>query len=95
VVQPEGQPLVPLIHDPALGQRLIRAAAAAAANMTMERAVGGRGAGPGRAGAPSADRGSRDDERRRAERKLYDGAQQRMSTLALSLAMPALGPGGP
>ncbi len=89
VVEREGQPLAALIHDPALDQGLVRAAAAAA-GMTIENE---RLQAEVRAQLEEV-RASRqriveagDQERRRVERNLHDGAQQRMATLALSLAM--------
>lgn len=89
VVEREGQPLAALIHDPALDEGLVRAAAAAA-GMTIENE---RLQAEVRAQLEEV-RASRqriveagDAERRRVERNLHDGAQQRMATLALSLAM--------
>ncbi len=83
------QPLAALIHDPALDQGLVRAAAAAA-GMTIENE---RLQAEVRAQLEEV-RASRqriveagDAERRRVERNLHDGAQQRMATLALELAM--------
>ena len=89
VVERDGRPLAALIHDPALDQGLVRAAAAAAGlaieNERLHAEV--------RAQLEEA-RASRqriveagDRERRRVERNLHDGAQQRLATLALSLAM--------
>jgi signal transduction histidine kinase len=89
VVERDGQPLAALIHDPALDQGLVRAAAAAAGmtieNEWLQAEVRAQ---------LEAVRASRqriveagDAERRRVERNLHDGAQQRMATLALSLAM--------
>ncbi|HEY5985111.1 MAG TPA: sensor histidine kinase [Streptosporangiaceae bacterium] len=89
VVERDGQPLAALIHDPALDQGLVRAAAAAV-GMTIENE---RLQAAVRAQLEEV-RASRqriveagDAERRRVERNLHDGAQQRMATLALSLAM--------
>jgi signal transduction histidine kinase len=89
VVERDGQPLAALIHDPALDQGLVRAAAAAA-GMTIENE---RLQAEVRAQLEEV-RASRqrivaagDAERRRVERNLHDGAQQRMATLALSIAM--------
>jgi signal transduction histidine kinase len=89
IVEREGQPLAALIHDPALDQGLVRAAAAAA-GMTIENE---RLQAEVRAQLEEV-RASRlrileagDAERQRVERNLHDGAQQRMATLALSLAM--------
>jgi signal transduction histidine kinase len=89
LVEREGRPLAALIHDPALDQGLVRAAAAAA-GMAIENA---RLHAEVRAQLEEA-RASRqriveagDRERRRVERNLHDGAQQRLAALALSLAM--------
>jgi signal transduction histidine kinase len=89
VVERDGQPLAALIHDPALDPGLVRAAAAAA-GMAIENE---RLQAEVRAQLEEV-RASRqriveagDAERRRVERNLHDGAQQRMATLALELAM--------
>ena len=89
VVERDGRPLAALIHDPALDQGLVRAAAAAA-GMAIENE---RLHAEVRAQLEEV-RASRqriveagDRERRRVERNLHDGAQQRLATLALSLAM--------
>jgi signal transduction histidine kinase len=89
VVERDGQPLAALIHDPALDQGLI-SAAAAAAGMAIENE---RLQAEVRAQLEEV-RASRqriveagDAERRRVERNLHDGAQQRMAALALALAM--------
>jgi signal transduction histidine kinase len=89
MVERQGRPLAALIHDPALDQGLVRAAAAAA-GMTIENE---RLHAEVRAQLEEV-RASRqriveagDRERRRVERNLHDGAQQRLATLALSLAM--------
>jgi signal transduction histidine kinase len=85
----DGRPLAALIHDPALDQGLVRAAAAAA-GIAIENA---RLHAEVRAQLEEV-RASRqriveagDRERRRVERNLHDGAQQRLATLALSLAI--------
>jgi signal transduction histidine kinase len=85
----DGRPLAALLHDPALDQGLVRAAAAAA-GITIENA---RLQAEVRAQLEEV-RASRqriveagDRERRRVERNLHDGAQQRLAALALSLAM--------
>jgi signal transduction histidine kinase len=89
IVEREGRPLVALIHDPALDQGLVRAAAAAA-GMTLENE---RLQAEVRAQLKEVlDSRQRiveagDRERRRVERDLHDGAQQRLATLALSLTM--------
>ncbi len=89
VVERDGQPLAALIHDPALDPGLVQAAAAAA-GMAIENE---RLQAEVRAQLEEV-RASRqriveagDAERRRVERNLHDGAQQRMATLALELAM--------
>jgi signal transduction histidine kinase len=89
VVERDGQPLAALIHDPALDPGLVRAAAAAA-GMAIENE---RLQAEVRAQLEEV-RASRqriveagDAERRRVERNLHDGAQQRMAALALALAM--------
>ncbi len=89
VVERQGRPLAALIHDPALDQGLVRAAAAAA-GMAIENE---RLHAEVRAQLEEV-RASRqriveagDRERRRVERNLHDGAQQRLASLALSLAM--------
>ena len=83
------RPLAALIHDPALDPGLVRAAAAAA-GMAIDNA---RLHAEVRAQLEEV-RASRqriveagDRERRRVERNLHDGAQQRLAALALSLAM--------
>jgi signal transduction histidine kinase len=89
LVERDRRPLAALVHDPALEHRLIRAAAAAA-GMAIDNA---RLHAELRAQLEEV-RASRqriveaaDRERRRVERNLHDGAQQRLATLALSLAM--------
>jgi signal transduction histidine kinase len=89
VVERDGQPLAALIHDPALDRGLVRAAAAAT-GMAIENE---RLQAEVRAQLEEV-RASRqrivaagDAERRRVERNLHDGAQQRMAALALALAM--------
>jgi signal transduction histidine kinase len=84
-----GRPLAALIHDPALDQGLVRAAAAAA-GIAIENA----GLHAEIRAQLEEVRASRqriveagDRERRRVERNLHDGAQQRLATLALSLGM--------
>ncbi len=89
VIERDGRPVAALVHDPALDPGLVRATAAAAA-MTMENA---RLQAEVRAQLEQV-RASRqriveaaDRERRRVERNIHDGAQQRLVTLALTLAM--------
>jgi signal transduction histidine kinase len=89
VVEANGSPVAALIHDPAVDQGLVRAAATAA-GMTIEnerlhaqvRAQLEEVLASRQRIVEAADR-----ERRRVERNLHDGAQQRLLTLALSLAM--------
>jgi signal transduction histidine kinase len=88
VVEREGQPLAALIHDPALNQGLVRAAAGRRDDDRNERLQAEVRAQLEEVRASRqriVDAG--DAERRRVERNLHDGAQQRMATLALSLAM--------
>src|SRR5262249_38289806 len=87
LVERDGDPLAALIHDPALDPDLVRAATAAA-GMALENE---RLHAELRAQLEEV-RASRerivhagDEERRRVERDLHDGAQQRL--LALSLAL--------
>jgi signal transduction histidine kinase len=82
-VEREGRPLAALIHDSALDQGLVRAAAAAA-GMTIENARL-----HAEVRAQLEVRASRqriveagDRERRRVERNLHDGAQQRLAAPA-------------
>ena len=89
VVERDSTPLAALIHDPALEPGLVRAVAAAAGiRLENERLQADLRA------QLDEVRASRqriveagDQERRRVERNLHDGAQQRLVTLALSLAM--------
>jgi signal transduction histidine kinase len=89
VVQREGRPLAALVHDPALDSALVRAVAAAAAiRLENERLHADLRAQLDEVRASRqriVEAGDR--ERRRVERNLHDGAQQRLVTLALSLAM--------
>ncbi|HEX4717818.1 MAG TPA: histidine kinase [Thermoleophilaceae bacterium] len=87
----DGQPLALVLHDEALGEErdLVRAVGAAAA-LTLENE---RLSAELRAQVEEV-RASRarivragDDERRRLERDLHDGAQQRLVTLALNLRL--------
>jgi signal transduction histidine kinase len=89
LVERDGRPLAALVHDPALDPGLVRGAAAAA-GMAIDNA---RLHAEVRAQLEEV-RASRqriveagDRERRRVERNLHDGAQQRLAALALSLAM--------
>jgi signal transduction histidine kinase len=88
-VERDSTPLAALIHDPALEPGLVRAVAAAAGiRLENERLQADLRAQLDEVRASrqriveAADR-----ERRRVERNLHDGAQQRLVTLALSMAM--------
>jgi signal transduction histidine kinase len=89
VVEREGEPLAALIHDPALDEGLVRAAAAAAGmaivNERLQAEVRAQLEEVRASRLRIVEAG--DAERRRVERNLHDGAQQRMVTLAISLAM--------
>jgi len=89
VVEREGEPLAALIHDPALDDGLVRAAAAAAGmaivNERLQAEVRAQLEEVRASRLRIVEAG--DAERRRVERNLHDGAQQRMVTLAISLAM--------
>jgi signal transduction histidine kinase len=89
VVEREGQPLAALIHDPALDPGLVRAAAAAAAMAIVNERLQAEVRAQLEEVRASRQRivEAGDAERRRVERNLHDGAQQRMATLALELAM--------
>jgi signal transduction histidine kinase len=89
VVEREGQPLAALIHDPALDQGLVRAAAAAAGMAIVNERLQAEVRAQLEEVRASRQRivEASDTERRRVERNLHDGAQQRLVTLALSLAM--------
>jgi signal transduction histidine kinase len=89
VVERQGEPLAALIHDPALDEGLVRAAAAAAGmaivNERLQAEVRAQLEEVRASRLRIVEAG--DAERRRVERNLHDGAQQRMVTLAISLAM--------
>jgi signal transduction histidine kinase len=89
VVEREGQPLAALIHDPALDEGLVRAAAAAAGMAIVNERLQAEVRAQLEEVRASRQRivEAGDAERRRVERNLHDGAQQRMVTLALELAM--------
>jgi len=88
-VERDGRPLAALIHDPALDPGLVQAAAAAAgmsiANERLQAEVRAQLEEVRASRQRIVEAG--DAERRRVERNIHDGAQQRMATLALSLAM--------
>jgi signal transduction histidine kinase len=83
------RPLAALIHDPALDQGLVRAAAAAAGIAIENERLHAEIQAQLEEVRASRQRivAAGDRERRRVERNLHDGAQQRLATLALSLAM--------
>ncbi len=89
MVEREGEPLAALIHDPALDEGLVRGAAAAAGmaivNERLQAEVRAQLEEVRASRRRIVEAG--DAERRRVERNLHDGAQQRMVTLAISLAM--------
>ena len=89
VVEREDQPLAALIHDPALDQGLVRAAAAAAGMAIVNERLQAEVRAQLEEVRASRQRivEASDAERRRVVRNLHDGAQQRLVTLALSLAM--------
>jgi len=84
-----GQPLAALVHDPALDQGLVRAVAVAAGirieNERLHADVRAQLEEVRASRQRIVEAGDR--ERRRVERNLHDGAQQRLAALALSLAM--------
>jgi signal transduction histidine kinase len=89
LIERDGEPLAALIHDPALDEGLVRAAGAAA-GMSIENE---RLHAEVRAQLEEV-RASRqriveagDRERRRIERNLHDGAQQRLVFLSLALGV--------
>jgi signal transduction histidine kinase len=85
----DGRPLAALVHDPALDESLVRAAAAAAGiaieNARLHAEILAQLEEVRASRQRIVEAGDR--ERRRVERNLHDGAQQRLATLALSLAM--------
>jgi signal transduction histidine kinase len=85
----DGRPLAALVHDPALDESLVRAAAAAAGiaieNSRLHAEILAQLEEVRASRQRIVEAGDR--ERRRVERNLHDGAQQRLATLALSLAM--------
>jgi len=89
LVERAGRPLAALIHDPALDQGLVHAAAAAAGmaidNARLHAEVRAQLEEVRASHQRIVEAGDR--ERHRVERNLHDGAQQRLATLALSLAM--------
>jgi signal transduction histidine kinase len=89
LIERGGVPLAALIHDPALDQGLVRAAGAAAgmaiANEQLRAEVRAQLEEVRASRERIVEAGDR--ERRRVERNLHDGAQQRLVTLSLALAM--------
>ena len=89
VIEPEGTPLAALVHDPALDDGLVRAAGAAAglaiANERLRAQVRVQLEEVRASRQRIVEAGDR--ERRRVERNLHDGAQQRLVTISLGLAM--------
>jgi signal transduction histidine kinase len=87
VVERDNQPLAALVHDPALDQALVRATGAAAGmaieNERLHAEIRAQLDEVRSSRARLVQAG--DDERRRLERDLHDGAQQRLLTLALAL----------
>ncbi len=89
IVEREGVPLAALIHDPALDESLVRSAGAAAgmaiANERLRAEVRAQLEEVRASRQRIVEAGDR--ERRRVERNLHDGAQQRLVTISLALAM--------
>jgi len=87
VVERNGRPLAALLHDPALDPGLVQAAGAAAGmaieNERLHAQVRAQ-LDEVRASRARIVQAS-DNERRRIERNLHDGAQQRLLTLSLAL----------
>jgi len=89
VVEEDGEPVAALIHDPALDAGLVRAAGAAAGMAIANERL--RAEVHAQLEEVRASRGriveAGDRERRRVERNLHDGAQQRLVTLSMELGM--------
>ncbi|HET7016446.1 MAG TPA: sensor histidine kinase [Streptosporangiaceae bacterium] len=89
IVERDSGPLAALVHDPALDSGLVRAAAAAAGmaieNERLQAEVLAQLAEVRASRQRIVEAGDR--ERRRVERNLHDGAQQRLAAISLSLAM--------
>ena len=89
LVERNGVQLAALIHDPALDEGLVRGAGAAAgmaiANEQLRAEVRAQLEEVRASRQRIVEAGDR--ERRRVERNLHDGAQQRLVTLSLALAM--------
>jgi signal transduction histidine kinase len=88
-IESDGVPIAALIHDPALEPGLVRAVGAAGgmaiANERLRAEVRAQLEEVRTSRQRIVEAGDR--ERRRVERNLHDGAQQRLVTLSLSLAM--------
>jgi signal transduction histidine kinase len=89
LVERDGDVLAALVHDPALEPELVHAAAAAAgmaiANERLRAQVRAQLEEVRASRQRIVEAGDR--ERRRVERDLHDGAQQRLVTVSLALAM--------
>jgi signal transduction histidine kinase len=91
VVERDGQPVAALLHDPALVENLelVESVCAAAAltleNERLQAELRARLAELGASRARLVEAAS--DERRRIERNLHDGAQQRLVSIAMSLGL--------
>jgi signal transduction histidine kinase len=89
LVEREGRSLAALVHDPALDEGLVRAAAAAAGiaieNERLQAEVRAQLEEVRASRQRIVEAGDR--ERRRVERNLHDGAQQRLVTLSLAISM--------
>lgn len=89
LIEREGRSLAALVHDPALDQGLVRAAAAAAGiaieNERLQAEVRAQLEEVRASRQRIVEAGDR--ERRRVERNLHDGAQQRLVTLSLAISM--------
>ena len=89
LIRQDGRPVAALLHDPALDAGLVRAVGAAAGMAIANRRL--RAEVLAQLDEVRASRQriveAGDRERRRVERDLHDGAQQRLVALSLSLAM--------
>jgi signal transduction histidine kinase len=89
LISREDQCMAALLHDPALDEALVRAASAAAgmalANERLRAEVRAQLEEVRASRQRIVEAGDR--ERRRVERNLHDGAQQRLVTISLALAM--------
>jgi signal transduction histidine kinase len=88
-IEPDGRRLAVLIHDPALDEGLVRAAGAAAGMAIQNERLRAQVRAQLEEVRASRHRivEAGDRERRRVERNLHDGAQQRLVTISLELAM--------